>query len=1431
MKHTPHSLKQTFRWLFFGLVVVALWLTPGLQASSNPEPVVTSQEAAPACPPAMQSDPEELRRAARQRETQRARVLLVGRKQELTAIVNLPDALTADKGQLDTLSEWNQKGNQPLQNGFVRLIPEIVSVEIDRTALKAKTVADESGTLLRQVQSDELVTTLKFQIAGAFQIRPCLSNVRLPKGTTIWTYAETGEPQGPVGIDLITPEGDLWCPTIEGSTVWIEIHIPKAAFSSSEPFSFQLSKALETFQLNRKGVPLVESQQRGVFQPLDDSCLQDVNCVQQTQLISNASRGVGRMQYISGGSGFVCTGGLLNDQDTSGFIPYFLTANHCLSTQSEVSSLEVWWDYKTSTCNGAPPSSNSLQKSFGGTLLATSAGSDFTFIRLQSVPGNRIFLGWNASTLGSGVQLFRVHNPGGRVQHYSEHRTVSPTSTCQSLPPSAFLYSEDLVAATAGGSSGSPVLNSSEQVVGQLFGACGPDPENNCDRRNRTVDGRFSTTFPQIRQWLEGSGNGGDCTPASISGDSFSTTASITTSSCTVNFGTYTLPDTGEALGTNRLSNLYSFSGSSGEKVTITMGSSALDCALVLTLVAGDSNTIVAGDDDSGPSTDSQLSFTLNTAGTYRIYATSVGSTQTGSYSITFSKQAAGGNCTPTAISGNSFSTTSSITSASCVVNFGSYALPDSGEILGSNRLSNLYSFSGSMGEKITVTMGSTALDCALVLTMVQGEANMIVSGDDDSGPGTDSQLSFTINTSGTYRIYATSAGAVQTGSYSITFSKQAAGGDCTPTAISGNSFSTTGSITSSSCVVNFGSYALPDSGETLGTNRLSVLYSFSGASGEKVTIGMGSSALDCALVLATVSGDSVTIVAGDDDSGPGTDSQISFTLNSSGTYRIYAASVGSTQTGSFTFSFSKQPASGGGCTPTAISGNSFSTTGTISASSCAVNFGSYTLPDSGEPLGTNRLSNLYSFSGASGDRVTITMGSATLDCALVLTLVTADSNTIVAGDDDSGPSVDSQITFTLNTAGNYQIYAASVGTTQTGSYSFSFSRQTSGGTCTYSLSPGSREFSASGGSGQVSVTVTAGTNCTWTAQSNDSWIVLGNTGGTGSGAVNYTVQTNTSASLRTGTITIANQTHTVTQSGAAGCAFSISPSSRQFVQAGGAGSVSITVTAGTNCTWTAQTNDSWIVLSNTGGTGNGTVNYTVQANSTGSNRTGTIFVAGQTHTVSQTGGDTTPPTVNVVFPRTGDTISASTILTIGWVSTDNVGVTSQSIDLSTNGGSSFGITVATGLSGAATSFDFSVPSTLATTSALVRVTARDAAGNQGSGMSGIFTIAQPVDTTPPTVSVTAPTGKKIKRGISFLTAWVSQDTGSGLASHDIQLSLDAGATFPFTLATGLSGSTQSINLTVPTSVPKSKTSRIRVIARDVAGNVGQGDSIVLKLK
>ena len=83
---------------------------------------------------------------------------------------------------------------------------------------------------------------------------------------------------------------------------------------------------------------------------------------------------------------------------------------------------------------------------------------------------------------------------------------------------------------------------------------------------------------------------------------------------------------------------------------------------------------------------------------------------------------------------------------------------------------------------------------------------------------------------------------------------------------------------------------------------------------------------------------------------------------------------------------------------------------------------------------------------------------------------------------------------------------------------------------CTYSISPTSKSFDKSGGSGTVNVTTQDG--CTWDAISNKGWITItGGSSGTGSGTVNYSVSANGSTSQRTGTMTIAGETFTVTQS------------------------------------------------------------------------------------------------------------------------------------------------------------------------------------------------------------------------------------------------------------------------------------------------------------
>ena len=87
-------------------------------------------------------------------------------------------------------------------------------------------------------------------------------------------------------------------------------------------------------------------------------------------------------------------------------------------------------------------------------------------------------------------------------------------------------------------------------------------------------------------------------------------------------------------------------------------------------------------------------------------------------------------------------------------------------------------------------------------------------------------------------------------------------------------------------------------------------------------------------------------------------------------------------------------------------------------------------------------------------------------------------------------------------------------------------------------------------------------------------------------------------------------------------CSYTLGALSASPAAAGGAATVTVTAVAG--CAWTAASNASWITItSGASGSGNGTVGYSVAAN-TGAARTGTMTIAGQTFTVNQVAAGTT---------------------------------------------------------------------------------------------------------------------------------------------------------------------------------------------------------------
>ena len=159
--------------------------------------------------------------------------------------------------------------------------------------------------------------------------------------------------------------------------------------------------------------------------------------------------------------------------------------------------------------------------------------------------------------------------------------------------------------------------------------------------------------------------------------------------------------------------------------------------------------------------------------------------------------------------------------------------------------------------------------------------------------------------------------------------------------------------------------------------------------------------------------------------------------------------------------------------------------------------------------------------------------------------------------------------------------------------------------------------MAAAGGAGSA-IAITAIPGCTWTATSAATWITNVTPGsGTGNGTVNFTIGANPAGIPRTGTLTVAGTSFTVTQQ-ALPCSYSINPTSQSVAAGGGAGSA-IAVTATPGCAWTATSAAAWITNVTPGsGTGNGTVNFTIGANPAGIPRTGTLTVAGASFTVTQ---------------------------------------------------------------------------------------------------------------------------------------------------------------------------------------------------------------------
>ena len=182
-------------------------------------------------------------------------------------------------------------------------------------------------------------------------------------------------------------------------------------------------------------------------------------------------------------------------------------------------------------------------------------------------------------------------------------------------------------------------------------------------------------------------------------------------------------------------------------------------------------------------------------------------------------------------------------------------------------------------------------------------------------------------------------------------------------------------------------------------------------------------------------------------------------------------------------------------------------------------------------------------------------------------------------------------------------------------------------------ISPTSGMADYEGGSGTIEVTVDAGVS--WSAKPNVSWLSVSPSSGMSIGTVTYTVAAYTTGTTpRTGTITIAGKTFSVTQTGTD---VIITPTAKKL--GCGVETFTVTVAALAETAWSVTPNASWISVVDSGhGYGNDTLLVAVGANPSVLPRMGTVSIGSKTLTLTQAG------TTNVSLSITPTEATASPV-------------------------------------------------------------------------------------------------------------------------------------------------------------------------------------------
>ena len=341
------------------------------------------------------------------------------------------------------------------------------------------------------------------QSHGAKSINLGFSKYQMPDGGSLVLYSpDYRTVMGPFTPADNEEHEQLWTPVLVGDQIVIEVQVPAAGRSNLQ---------LKLDYVNHDFL--------GFASPVSGSCNLDVICgaVDGYPQVDNHRDIIRSVAVISTGGGTFCTGFLINNarQDCT---PYFMTANHCGVGAGNAASLVTYWNYENSICrpvgSGASGGNgDGVLNDFntGSFFRSSFANSDFTLVELDdpvSETANAYFAGWNREAVAP-TSSIAVHHPNTDEKRISFENDPGQLTTYGSdVPTTNFTHVQVVdwdLGTTEGGSSGSPLFDQNEHVVGQLHGggaACGNNLSDWYGAIAVSWEGGGSPTS-RLKDWLD----------------------------------------------------------------------------------------------------------------------------------------------------------------------------------------------------------------------------------------------------------------------------------------------------------------------------------------------------------------------------------------------------------------------------------------------------------------------------------------------------------------------------------------------------------------------------------------------------------------------------------------------------------------------------------------------------------------------------------------------------------------------------------------------------------------------------------------------------------------------------------------------------------------------------------------------------------------